>query len=78
MESEPLGVVVVAPPWNFPYAIPAGGALAALGRRQHRRAEAGPRGVGHRRLLVGQLHEAGIDDNVLQLLPLEDGPAGRW
>ena len=30
VESEPLGVVVVAPPWNFPYAIPAGGALAAL------------------------------------------------
>jgi RHH-type transcriptional regulator, proline utilization regulon repressor / proline dehydrogenase / delta 1-pyrroline-5-carboxylate dehydrogenase len=27
---EPLGVVVVAPPWNFPVAIPAGGAFAAL------------------------------------------------
>jgi RHH-type proline utilization regulon transcriptional repressor/proline dehydrogenase/delta 1-pyrroline-5-carboxylate dehydrogenase len=27
---EPLGVVAVAPPWNFPLAIPAGGVLAAL------------------------------------------------
>lgn len=27
---EPLGVIVVAPPWNFPVAIPAGGVLAAL------------------------------------------------
>ena len=27
---EPLGPVVVAPPWNFPFAIPAGGVLAAL------------------------------------------------
>ncbi len=27
---EPLGVVVVAPPWNFPLSIPAGGVLAAL------------------------------------------------
>ena len=27
---EPLGVVVVTPPWNFPLAIPAGGVLAAL------------------------------------------------
>ncbi|MFV1989769.1 MAG: proline dehydrogenase family protein, partial [Acidimicrobiales bacterium] len=26
----PLGTVVVAPPWNFPYAIAAGGVLAAL------------------------------------------------
>ena len=29
-ESSPLGVVVVAPPWNFPYAIPMGGIVAAL------------------------------------------------
>ncbi len=28
---EPLGVVLVTPPWNFPLAIPAGGVLAALG-----------------------------------------------
>ena len=28
--AEPLGVVVVAPPWNFPLSIPAGGVLAAL------------------------------------------------
>ena len=27
---QPLGVVVVAPPWNFPLSIPAGGVLAAL------------------------------------------------
>jgi RHH-type transcriptional regulator, proline utilization regulon repressor / proline dehydrogenase / delta 1-pyrroline-5-carboxylate dehydrogenase len=27
---RPLGTVVVAPPWNFPLAIPAGGVLAAL------------------------------------------------
>ncbi len=28
---EPLGVVAVVPPWNFPLSIPAGGAFAALG-----------------------------------------------
>jgi RHH-type proline utilization regulon transcriptional repressor/proline dehydrogenase/delta 1-pyrroline-5-carboxylate dehydrogenase len=28
--ADPLGVVVVCGPWNFPLAIPAGGALAAL------------------------------------------------
>jgi RHH-type proline utilization regulon transcriptional repressor/proline dehydrogenase/delta 1-pyrroline-5-carboxylate dehydrogenase len=29
-DSQPSGVVVVASPWNFPYAIPAGGIIAAL------------------------------------------------
>ena len=29
-EFEPLGTVVVTPPWNFPFAIPCGGVLAAL------------------------------------------------
>jgi RHH-type proline utilization regulon transcriptional repressor/proline dehydrogenase/delta 1-pyrroline-5-carboxylate dehydrogenase len=29
-EFEPLGVIAVVPPWNFPLAIPAGGVLAAL------------------------------------------------
>jgi len=28
--STPLGTVLVVPPWNFPYAIPAGGVCAAL------------------------------------------------
>ena len=28
--AKAAGVVVVTPPWNFPYAIPAGGCLAAL------------------------------------------------
>ena len=29
-QSSPVGVVVVVPPWNFPYAIPAGAICAAL------------------------------------------------
>ena len=29
-DFEPLGIVVVAPPWNFPLAIPGGGVFAAL------------------------------------------------
>ena len=28
--SHPVGVVLVVPPWNFPYAIPMGGVCAAL------------------------------------------------
>ena len=77
LESEPLGAVVVAPPWNFPYAIPAGGALAALAAGNTVVLKPAPEARATAALLVGQLHEAGIGDNVLQLLPLEDGPAGR-
>ena len=36
-ELSPRGVVVVASPWNFPYAIPAGGVLAALAAGNCRR-----------------------------------------
>ena len=38
---RPLGVVVVAPPWNFPVAIPLGGVLRRAGRRQRRDPQAG-------------------------------------
>jgi RHH-type transcriptional regulator, proline utilization regulon repressor / proline dehydrogenase / delta 1-pyrroline-5-carboxylate dehydrogenase len=76
-ESEPLGVVVVAPPWNFPYAIPAGGALAALAAGNAVVLKPAPEARGTAALLVDQLHEAGIDESVLQLLPLDDGAAGR-
>src|SRR5205823_1705877 len=30
VRAEALGVVAITPPWNFPYAIPCGGVLAAL------------------------------------------------
>ena len=63
VESEPLGVVVVAPPWNFPYAIPAGGALAALAAGNTVVLKPAPEARATAALLVDQLHEAGIDEN---------------
>ncbi len=47
-DSDPLGVVVVAPPWNFPFAIPAGGVLRRACRRQHGHPQTKPRGPRHR------------------------------
>ncbi len=76
-ESEPLGVVVVTPPWNFPYAIPAGGVLAALAAGNAVVLKPAPEARATAAVLVGQLREAGIDEDVLQFLPLDDGPAGR-
>jgi RHH-type transcriptional regulator, proline utilization regulon repressor / proline dehydrogenase / delta 1-pyrroline-5-carboxylate dehydrogenase len=36
LEHRPFGVVLVAPPWNFPVAIPAGGTRSCSSRRRRR------------------------------------------
>lgn len=74
---EPLGTVAVVPPWNFPYAIPAGGVLAALAAGNSVILKPSPEARGVSSLLVDQLHEAGIPRDVLQLVPTPDDEAGR-
>jgi RHH-type proline utilization regulon transcriptional repressor/proline dehydrogenase/delta 1-pyrroline-5-carboxylate dehydrogenase len=74
---EPLGVVVVTPPWNFPLSIPAGGVLAALAAGSAVILKPAPEAV-----LVGWglaqcLWEAGIPREVLQFLPCPDDEVGR-
>lgn len=76
-EASAIGVVVVTPPWNFPFAIPVGGVLAAL--------MAGNTVIlkpANESVLVGwqiaqQLWNAGIPKDVLQFIPMEDGPVGK-
>ena len=77
VESRPLGVVVVAPPWNFPYAIPAGATLAALAAGNAVVLKPAPEAPATSELIARQLHEAGISEDVLRLLPIADGEAGR-
>jgi RHH-type proline utilization regulon transcriptional repressor/proline dehydrogenase/delta 1-pyrroline-5-carboxylate dehydrogenase len=77
VESKPLGVVVVAPPWNFPYAIPAGGALAALAAGNTVLLKPAPEAPATAGVLVHQLHVAGFGEDVLQLVPVTDGDMGR-
>ena len=77
VESAPLGTVVVAPPWNFPYAIPAGGTLASLAAGNAVVLKPAPEAPATSALLVQQFHDAGVGEDVLQLLPVADGPAGR-
>ncbi|MCP2635424.1 bifunctional proline dehydrogenase/L-glutamate gamma-semialdehyde dehydrogenase [Microbacterium sp. HD4P20] len=73
---RPVGLTVVTPPWNFPVAIPAGSALAALAAgspviikpaRQARRCGA---------VLVEALWEAGVPRDVLQYVQLEGRELG--
>jgi len=75
--SEPCGVVVVSPPWNFPYAIPAGGVLAALAAGNTVILKPSPEAPATAGLLVQQLHQAGLDAGRLQVLAAADGGPGR-
>jgi RHH-type proline utilization regulon transcriptional repressor/proline dehydrogenase/delta 1-pyrroline-5-carboxylate dehydrogenase len=74
---EPLGVVVVTPPWNFPLSIPAGGVLAALAAGNAVVLKPAPEAV-----LVGWglaicLWDAGVPREILQFLPCPDDEVGR-
>lgn len=77
MAAEPLGVVVVAPPWNFPYAIPCGGVLAALAAGNAVVLKPAPETVQTAWLLAKHLWMAGVPREVLRFFPCEDGEAGR-
>jgi len=74
---QPLGVVVVTPPWNFPFAIPAGGCLAALMAGNSVILKPSPESVLTAYHLAQQFWEAGIPRDVLQFLPVDEQRAGK-
>ena len=74
---EPYGVVVVAGPWNFPYAIPANGVLAALATGNAALLKPAPEAVGTAVELMEQLAEAGVPDGLVQLVVCPDNEVGR-
>src|SRR5882672_6495667 len=74
---DPLGVVVVAPPWNFPLSIPAGGVLAALAAGNAVLLKPAPEAVLVGWHLARALWAAGIPRDVLQFVPLRDDEVGR-
>src|SRR5262249_11130259 len=74
---EPLGVVVVTPPWNFPLSIPAGGVLAALAAGNAVVLKPAPEAVMVGWRLAECLWDAGISRDVLQFLPCPDDETGK-
>lgn len=74
---EPDRVVIVTPPWNFPVAIPTGGAVAALAVGAS--AILKPAGAVARcgALIAECLWEAGVPKSALQLTPSMEGDLGR-
>ena len=74
---HPMGVIAVTPPWNFPYAIPAGGVIAALMAGNSVILKPARESILTAYQLATQLWKAGVPDDVLQFLPLVDGKTGR-
>ena len=74
---EPLGVVLVAPPWNFPLSIPASGVLAALAAGNAVLLKPAPEAVLVGWHLATALWEAGIPRPLLPFVPCPDDEVGR-
>lgn len=77
MGARALGTVLVAPPWNFPYAIPAGGCLAALMAGNAVILKPALETVLTAWKLAEHLWESGVPREVLQFLPVPDDEVGR-
>ena len=73
----PRGVVVVASPWNFPYAIPAGGVLAALAAGNAVILKPPPEARRTALHLVEQLHRGGVPPEVVQFVACPDDEVGQ-
>lgn len=73
---KPKGTILVAPPWNFPISIPAGGILAALVTGNCVLFKPAPEAVLSGWVLVNTLWEAGIPKEVLQFINCIDDPVG--
>ena len=73
----PAGLTLVAPPWNFPIAIPAGSTLAALAAGSAVIIKPAPQARRCGSLMVQALWEAGIPRDALQLVHVDEGDLGR-
>jgi RHH-type proline utilization regulon transcriptional repressor/proline dehydrogenase/delta 1-pyrroline-5-carboxylate dehydrogenase len=77
VDAEPLGVVLVAGPWNFPLAIPCNGVVAALAAGNAVLLKPAPEAVATAVEIVRHLHAAGVPTDVLQLVRCRDDDVGR-
>ncbi len=75
--TTPVGTVLVAGPWNFPYAIPTNGVVSALAAGNTVLCKPAPEAVATAAELVDQLHAAGVPSDVVQLVRCPDDEVGR-
>ena len=77
LSFRPHGVVVVAAPWNFPFAIPAGGVLAALAAGNAVLLKPAPEVAEVAFELASQLWSAGVPRELVQFIACPDNEVGR-
>jgi RHH-type proline utilization regulon transcriptional repressor/proline dehydrogenase/delta 1-pyrroline-5-carboxylate dehydrogenase len=70
-------LTVVTPPWNFPVAIPAGSVLAALAVGSGVMIKPAPQARRCAAVLMEALWEAGISQELLTLVDIEEGDLGQ-
>ncbi|KAA9108180.1 proline dehydrogenase family protein [Microbacterium rhizomatis] len=73
----PARLTVVAPPWNFPLAIPAGGVLAALAAGSGVVFKPAPQARRCAAVVAEALWDAGVPRDVLALVDIDEGALGR-
>lgn len=74
---EPARLTVVAPPWNFPIAIPAGGVLAALAAGSGVVFKPAPQARRCAAVVSEALWDAGVPRDVLALVDISEGELGQ-
>jgi len=77
LSFRPHGVVVVAAPWNFPFAIPAGGVLAALAAGNAVVLKPAPEVAAVAFELASQLWRAGVPRELVQFIACPDNEVGQ-
>ncbi|MDL5351829.1 bifunctional proline dehydrogenase/L-glutamate gamma-semialdehyde dehydrogenase [Microbacterium sp. zg-YB36] len=74
---EPSRLTVVAPPWNFPIAIPTGGVLAALAAGSGVVLKPAPQARRCAAVIAEALWEAGVPRDVLALVDVDEDDLGQ-
>ncbi|MBS1673434.1 MAG: proline dehydrogenase family protein [Actinobacteria bacterium] len=73
----PSRLIVVAPPWNFPLSIPAGGVLATLAAGSGVVFKPAPQARRSAAVIASALWDAGIPRDLLALVDIDEGDLGR-
>lgn len=76
LDVRPAGTVVIAAPWNFPYAIPSLSLASALAAGCSVIVKPAPETSAVGAHLVDQCHRAGLPHGAVQLVVCDDGPVG--
>ena len=74
---EPVKLTVVAPPWNFPVAIPTGSVTSALAAGSSVIIKPAPQVRRCAAVMVEALWEAGVPQDALRLVDVSEGELGR-